>query len=96
MFAETGPNPYDAEALNIAVAAHDLEAGSRKPQIGKVGVFQADVGFIDLAETPTLTPPPIRRGVPTGADAIFRISKNPKIKSLSDFCIFYGRNIERR
>jgi hypothetical protein len=31
---------------------------------------------------------PIRRGVPTGADAIFRISKNPKIKSLSDFCIF--------
>jgi hypothetical protein len=49
MSAEVGRNPYDAEALNVAVAAHDFEAGGGKPQIGQVGVFEADVGFDDLA-----------------------------------------------
>ena len=42
MFAETRPDPHNTEALNIAVAAHDFEAGGGKPQIGKIGVFQAD------------------------------------------------------
>ena len=49
MFAETRPDPHDAEALNIAVAAHDLEAGGGKPQIDEIGVFQVDIGLIDLA-----------------------------------------------
>jgi hypothetical protein len=49
MFAETGPNPYDAKALDVTVAAHDFEARGREPQIGKIGIFEADVGLIDLA-----------------------------------------------
>jgi hypothetical protein len=39
MLTEIGRNPYYTEALNVTVTAHDLECGSRKPQIGKVGVF---------------------------------------------------------
>src|SRR5262245_31386302 len=44
---ETGPDPDDAEALHMAVAAHEFEAGDGKPQIGKVGVFEFDMGLID-------------------------------------------------
>ena len=49
MFAETCFDPFNAEPLSVAVAAHDLEPGSGQPQIGEVGVFEADVEFIDLA-----------------------------------------------
>ena len=49
MFAEPRPDPYDAEALNVAVAAPDFEAGGGKPQIGEIGIFEAYVGFVDLA-----------------------------------------------
>ena len=49
MSTETCSDPYDPEALNVIVAAHDFEAGGGKPQVCEVGVFQADVGFIDLA-----------------------------------------------
>jgi len=48
MSAEPRLDPYDAEALDVAIAAHDLEAGRGKPQIGQVRVFEADVGLIDL------------------------------------------------
>jgi hypothetical protein len=47
--SETRPDPHDPETLNVAVAAHDLEAGGGKPQIGEIGIFEAHVGFIDLA-----------------------------------------------
>src|SRR5262249_5113009 len=49
MSTETCSDPYDPEALNVIVAAHDFEAGGGKPQIGETRIFQADVGFIDLA-----------------------------------------------
>jgi len=35
--------------LNVAVATLDLERGSGKPQIGEIGIFEADVGLMDLA-----------------------------------------------
>jgi len=47
--AKTRPDPYDPEALNMTTTAHDFERGSGKPQIGKLGVFEAYIGFIDLA-----------------------------------------------
>src|SRR5262245_63496707 len=47
--SQARPDPYDTEALNVAVMAHDFEAGGGEPQIGEVGVFQADVRLIDLA-----------------------------------------------
>jgi hypothetical protein len=47
--AETRPDPHDPEPLKVAIASFDFEAGGGKPQIGKIGVFQADVGFVDLA-----------------------------------------------
>ena len=49
MSAEIRRNPYDAEALNVAVAARDFDMASKKPQAGDARIFQADVGFIDLA-----------------------------------------------
>ena len=49
MSTETCSDPYDPEALNVIVAAHNFEAGGREPHVGEVGIFQADVGFVDLA-----------------------------------------------
>src|SRR5262245_66319174 len=49
MSPKTCSDPYDPEALNVIVAAHNFEAGGREPQVGEVGIFQADVGFVDLA-----------------------------------------------
>ena len=48
MSAEPRPDPNDAEALDVAVTAHDFEARGGKPQIGKLGIFEGDIGFIDL------------------------------------------------
>jgi hypothetical protein len=48
MSAKTRAYPHNAEALDVAVAAHDFEARGGKPQIGKLGVSKADVGLIDL------------------------------------------------
>jgi len=41
--------PYDTKVLDVAIAAHDLDCGSGKSQIGEVGVFEAHVGLADLA-----------------------------------------------
>jgi hypothetical protein len=54
MLAEISGNPVDAEALDVAVATHDLDAGGGKPHIGEIGVFEigvfeADVRLNDLA-----------------------------------------------
>ena len=49
MLAEIGGDPFNAEALDVTVAAHDLQRGSGKAQIGEIGIFQADIGFVDLA-----------------------------------------------
>src|ERR1700751_4012815 len=49
MSAKACAYPLDAKALNVAGAAHDLERGHGKPQIGKIGGFEADIGVIDLA-----------------------------------------------
>ena len=49
MFAEACRDPRDGEALDITVTAHDLERRGGKPHIGQVGIFQADVGLINLA-----------------------------------------------
>ena len=49
MFAEMGRNPCDGEALDITVMAHDLERRGGKPQIGKVGVFEAHLGLNGFA-----------------------------------------------
>jgi hypothetical protein len=49
MSAEIGRNPYDTEALNVAVTACDFDMASKKPQAGDARVFQIDIGFIDLA-----------------------------------------------
>src|SRR5262245_30948430 len=49
MSPKTCSDPYDPEALNVIVAAHNFKAGGREPQVGEVGIFQADVGFVDLA-----------------------------------------------
>jgi len=48
MFTETRPDPLDTKVLDVAIAAHDLERGGGKPQIGEIGVFEADVGLIDV------------------------------------------------
>jgi hypothetical protein len=40
MFAETRPDPHNAKALHVAVAAHDFEVEGGKPQIGKIGIFE--------------------------------------------------------
>jgi hypothetical protein len=48
MFAEIGGNPRDTEALEVTVAAHDLERRGGKPQIFEVGIFEGDVGLSDL------------------------------------------------
>jgi len=47
--AKTRPDPDDAEVLDVATAAHDFEARGRKPQVGEIGIFEADVGLDDLA-----------------------------------------------
>src|SRR5262249_20423136 len=49
MLGQIGRNPLNAEALKVAVTTHDFEARSGKPQISQVGIFQTDVGLIDLA-----------------------------------------------
>ena len=41
--------PYDTKVLDMTVAAHDFERGGGKSQIGEIGVFEAHVGFMDLA-----------------------------------------------
>jgi hypothetical protein len=47
--SQARPDPHNAEALNIAIAARELDMTSKEAQTGNVGVFQTDVGFIDLA-----------------------------------------------
>ena len=48
-FAEMRGNPLDAEALNVAVTAHDFEAGGGKAQISQVGIFETDIWLDSLA-----------------------------------------------
>jgi len=49
MSAKTCAYPHNAEALDVTVAAYDLEAGGGKPQIGEIGILEADIRFVDLA-----------------------------------------------
>jgi hypothetical protein len=49
MSAEMRRNPLDPKALNVAIAARDFDVASKKAQAGNAGIFQVDIGFIDLA-----------------------------------------------
>jgi hypothetical protein len=49
MFAETRSDPFNTKALKVAVTARDFDMASKKTQAGDAGIFQFDIGFIDLA-----------------------------------------------
>ena len=47
-FSQARPDPYDAEALDVAIAACDFDMTGKQAQTGDVGIFQVDIGLINI------------------------------------------------
>ena len=45
MLAEMSRNPFDAKALNVAVAARNLDMISEEAQASNIGALQFDIGL---------------------------------------------------